>query len=356
MATHPMPNHPRTDIFSETPSAVRVAPPSRWGRDLKVEKYLTDNLIAWTYLRDIPLAHIDVEKSRHNNARLNTHDGRGGKGKLIADGADEYARAMLDGAVFPALVGSREPDGRFALWGGNHRVEAARRAKIPTVDLYLVGTSDLPTRQKITVGLNRLEGFRVRRDEAIAQAALRVQQFGVTHREAAEALAVSEKSVSHKVRVLEGQLKLQGLKNVKLDAWSEAAIERIGSIQNDRVRHAAAILQTEVLLSTELFRDLVAEIGQAGTEAAQLAVVAGWDARDEFKSRRIRIKKGGPVPAMHATTRGLVLGALRRADSLLTSRGSLARLGLTSPEDADTALRLARSISLRLEVLVDAYR
>lgn len=71
-------------------------------------------------LEYVELSEIDRKASRQNQARITP---------IVEERAERYARAVLDGAVFPAGLIGRNGTGRLVIADSNHRDEAFLRAK-----------------------------------------------------------------------------------------------------------------------------------------------------------------------------------------------------------------------------------
>ena len=106
--------------------------------------------MTWEYVPDVAASLIDRQLSLQNQARLGV--------SLNPDLVDEYAIAMLEGAVFPALVA-------FPLQNGTYlrRIESCSKREIGHVNAAL--SHRLPSfapRHQIQQGPQRIEKKRGR--------------------------------------------------------------------------------------------------------------------------------------------------------------------------------------------------
>lgn len=308
-----------------------------WTTDQAAENLLDRLGVTWEYVPNIEIALVDRELSLQNQARLGV--------SLNADVVDEYALAMLDGAVFPALVAFPLANGTYLLAGGNHRLAAAREAKWKTVDLYLLRVNDEAMRRLITTSLNTLVGVRPQREETIEQAIAWMQRYGRSARIASGFYGVPEASLNAEMR-RRSALKRIALAGVPTSSLPKSVVERIAQLQNDIVLREVAVLQNDCKLPETEVKRLVSEIKEQRTEAGQLAVVGQWRERDDLKLRRAEAHKGRPAPTVK--NRAEVFRLLKSATNLLTKHTSLGQLGM-SDADLTDALGLARSMVARLE-------
>lgn len=309
----------------------------KWTSDQAVESLLDRLGVTWEYVQDIEIALVDRELSLQNQARLGV--------SLNTDVVDEYAIAMLDGAIFPALVAFPLANGTYLLAGGNHRLAAAREAKWKMVDLYVLRINDEAMRRLITTSLNTLVGVRPARDETIEQAIAWMQRFGRSARIASGFYGIPEGALTAELR-RRSAVKRIALAGVPTSALSKSVVERIAQIQNDIVLRDVAVLQTETKLPETEVKRLVSEIKEQRTEAGQLAVVAQWRERDDLKLRRAEVNRGRPAPTVK--TRAEVFRVLKSATNLLAKHTTLGQMGMSETDHAD-ALNLARGVVARLE-------
>lgn len=332
------PEHPHGQ-----PVALAPHPSEGWMPDPKVEDKLARLGVRWTYRAGVPIAHIDLAASRHNNARAYLN------GALMRDKVEDYARAMKQGARFHALVAHMGPAGKLQLNGGNHRAAGAQAAGRRTVDLYDLATDDAALLDLVTLTLNDLEGVGTRREERVQQALYWVaqNQSRVTLTDAAVLFNVSMKTLSFERIVQQARRALAGVRNVKTDQWSKVALERIQSLDNDNVRIAAARFQTRRLVGDDEMRGIVAEIKAEHTEEAQLAVVHRHSERADLGLREALIAAGAkPKPRREAP--GL-LANLGRVQQLLARHNTLQALGLKKPGDVTRAKAAGWEIVGRME-------
>lgn len=309
-----------------------------WTTDPAAEGLFEKLGLTWEYLRDIDIALVDRQLSLQNQARLGV--------SLDMEVVDEYGLAMLDGAVFPALVAFPVANGTYLLAGGNHRLAAAREAKLKYVDLYLLRVSDEAMRRLVTTSLNTLVGVRPAREETIEQAIAWMQRYGRSARIAASHYGIPEASLNQEMRRRTAYKRI-AMAGVPASALSKTAAERLAQIQNDIVLREAAVLHTDAKLPETELKRLVSEVKEQRTEAGMLAVISQWRERDDLRLRRAEAHRGRPSPTVK--NRAEVFRLLNSTVNLLSRHVSLGQLGLTNDDDLERAIDLARDVVARLE-------
>ena len=315
---------------------------NHWTKDQAAEGLFDRLGVAWEYVANLPINLIDRELSLQNQARLGV--------SLDTDVVDEYALAMLEGAVFPALVGFQLQNGTYLLAGGNHRLAAAKEAMLTHADLYLLRVNDDAMRRLVTTSLNTLVGVRPQRQETIEQAIAWMEMFGRSAKSAASFYGVPEYALTRELKIRSTR-KRMALAGVSPSALSKVAQERLSVLQNDIVLREAAVLQSEAVLAERELKQMVSEIREQRTEAGQLAVIQHWRDRDDVKLRKAQAHKGIGVTDPTTKNRAEVFRTLRTAERLLGKYVSLGQVGLSNDQDYQEALMLARTIVERLEVL-----
>lgn len=312
----------------------------QWTTDQAAENLFERLGVTWEYARGISIGLVDRDLSIQNQARLGV--------SLIADVVDEYALAMLEGAAFPALVAFPLPNGTYVLAGGNHRLAAAREAKRPLVDLYILRVNDEAMRRLITTSLNTLVGVRPERAETLEQAIAWMERYGRTSKVAAAFYGIPDSTITAEMRSRSAKRRLQ-LAGVPASSIARTHLERLAQIQNDIVLRDVATFQSEVQLPEKDLKTLVREVREQRTESGQLAVVQQWRDRDDLKLRRAEVSKGRPSPVVKA--RAELFRTLKSAQNLLGRYVSRGQLGLTNDDDYAKAVELAREVAQKLEAI-----
>lgn len=323
-------------------SALKPVPsaPSRWMRDPAAEALFERLGVKYEYRRDVEIALIDRDRSLRNQARVID--------TLNNDVVESYALAMLEGAVFPALVAFPLPTGTYVLAGGNHRTAAAILADITLVDLYVLDVRDGALQRLITTTLNESVGHGIARPEKIELAIDWMERYGRTARSAAAEYHIPEAKFTDELRARAAQKRLLAA-GVPAGSLNKSHAERLVTIPNDIVLRAAAALQIEVKLPDKELGRFVKEIRAFRTEGEQLGVVRQWREREDLKIRKTEVRRGRPSPSVRH--RGDIFRGLKTVGRVLEQAVSLGATGLTGEHDYDEALKLARDLVARLEAL-----
>lgn len=313
---------------------------TEWTADPAAEAMFNNLGVVWEYVPGVNIALIDREMSLKNQARLGV--------SLLTDVVEEYALAMLDGAVFPALVAFPLPNGTYMLAGGNHRLAAAQEARRKTADLYVLRVNDEAMRRLITTTLNTLVGVRPERTETIEQAIAWMQRYGRSVKNTAAFFGIPERALSKEIRMRATRARIQAA-GFSPSSFAKSHVERFGAIQNTNVLRMALALQERASLPEPAVNQMVVEIREQSTEAAQLSVVQQWMNRDDVKIRMAEKHpvRQSPTDAARSQLFRMLTGASKILDRL-QSRG---QAGLSNDDDYAAAVSSARSIAERLEAL-----
>lgn len=119
-------------------------------RDARVESLLKRLGYKNVYAEREPFSNIDLKASEANPARL--------KRKIDDLTVTKYACAMLDGAVFPAVVLLRQDGGKHLVATGMHRIKAAMEIKRDVFDAYIITEPDQYRFDLLIRLLNGVEG------------------------------------------------------------------------------------------------------------------------------------------------------------------------------------------------------
>ena len=79
-----------------------------------------------TVIRPVPTALVTMDDNLRVRAKINN------------EAVEDYAEAMKNRSAFPPIVVYRDSDGRLCLVHGWHRVEAAKRANVTTINAVLL--------------------------------------------------------------------------------------------------------------------------------------------------------------------------------------------------------------------------
>jgi hypothetical protein len=241
-------------------------------QDARRESWLRREGVDFVYHPFIPLEKFDVERSLQNQARLER--------PLIPEVVEEYARALRDGAQFPAVVCYATATG-YVLIDRNHRLAAARRVGLAGWDAYEVLTQDKFLLECLTRTANILEGVRATPAERLEQAAYLAATYGAPIRVLAQRFALDEDRLAEYLRERRARERLlaQGVSDLRLPGWHLA---RLNAIENDHVlREAALLAQRAALQAHARFCAWAAETARraAAARRARLRLWAAVEAR-----------------------------------------------------------------------------
>lgn len=319
--------------------AVRqIVSSGQWAADPAAESLFEHLGVNYEYVANVAITLIDRELSLQNQARLGV--------KLDDDVVEEYSAAMAAGAVFPALVAFPLPNGTYLLAGGNHRLEAARRAKRKLIDLYLLRVADEAMRRLITTSLNTKNGVRPGRSETVEQAIAWMERFGRTPKSAAAHFSLPESALTRELKTRSTRRRLQ-IAGVDPNGMSRSVIERMSTIQNDTVLTDVADFVKTYGVGEPIIRQLTADIRSQRTEAGQLGVVQSWRDRDDMKLRKVEGRDAKADATQKA--RAELFRCLNSALKLLERRGTRGQLGLTNDDDYTRAVNIAYQLVAKIE-------
>jgi hypothetical protein len=118
--------------------------------DPRTEALLKKGAYKFQYVAKEPFTNIDLPASEINPARLNR--------KIDILTVNQYGCAMLDGAVFPAIVLLRQDRAKHIVATGMHRIKAALDIKKDWFDAYIVTETDQFRCDALIRLLNSIEG------------------------------------------------------------------------------------------------------------------------------------------------------------------------------------------------------
>jgi hypothetical protein len=329
-------------VVAELNREITVVAGKQWTCEKAVEALLDRLGMQWEYVAGVCTGLIDQVASLQNQARIGV--------ALKQDTVVEYAVAMLEGAVFPALVAFPLPNGTYILAGGNHRFAAAREAGRTTVDLYVIRSNDEAMRRLITVSLNTLNGIRPDRADTLMQAVQMVQQYNRQPTFVAAHFGLPLTTLTAELRAIATRNRLRAA-GVSTAPVAKTHLDRMAQLENDNVLREVAVIQSEVQLPDSELRKLIADVKGQRTEAGQLAVVQQWRDRDDLKLRAVEIHKGRGAVSPVIAARATLMRALSGAQTALRRHVTRSQAGLSNDGDYQRALEAARQIVAKLEAL-----
>jgi ParB-like chromosome segregation protein Spo0J len=307
-------------------------------RDYRMENRLTAQGVEWDYLAAIPLAQINVEAGLRNQARLSEPLRKG----TVA----QYARALLDGAVFPAVVLLNGPKG-FEPADGNHRIAALIAAGRKETDAYLVANADTYVRDRLIRTTNLVEGMRPSSEESLAQAIYLVETYKRPIKEVAWDCQLDDSVISRAIRVRETAQRLVAAGG-RPEALNKTQLERLAVVHNDMVLKAAADLAIRASLKETEVASLTSSIQAKRTEQDQLESVRAATA--DYKERIGQTRSGRhPSSNQHRDT---LLRSLATLQRLVSENPTLEQLQCTNPADARRVAVLWAAVRMLMEVAI----
>ncbi len=256
-------------------------------RDPRVEQVLnTTANLAWEYLPTVPLSKINKTKSHANQARIDK--------AIDADLVRRYKDDMLRGDEFPAIVLYVDGD-EYDTSDGNHRTEAKREMKQPTIDAYVVVCDDAVARQALTYEWNVLNGKAASDEDRDQHAAFLVKQ-GVTQKNVAERLHMPAKRVEEIVHESDGHTRAMNL-GVKAP-WARvgsryARVRLHRDLTLDPTFAAAVKFASTYNLTGKQVKEFTEEINGQRTEADQLTLINTRTKQIRAEIERAKKEKSG---------------------------------------------------------------
>jgi len=137
-----------------------------WRRDPELERQFDNLGMKWDYRTGVPISRIEVEKSKHNNARF---------GEAVnADRCLELAGFMADGAIFEApvvaksnIVDKKLRRDRLFILAGNHRINAAITCDLEAVSAYIITEASQEAMEEFTRTDNTKHGQMLTEEDRI---------------------------------------------------------------------------------------------------------------------------------------------------------------------------------------------
>jgi hypothetical protein len=235
-------------------------------RDQRFENLLVGEGVKFEYMPSMPLEAIDIKAGLRNQARTD---------QLDEKTTDSYCIAMLNGASFPAII--VYPHGlRFVPIDGNHRIEAARRAKHSTLDAYVVRTLDSAVIARLTRTANTVEGRRATPEELLGHATFAVENWGWSIHDAAKQWGLAESKLGTHIR--SRAARCRAIRHgIDASAVVDTRMDRINSIKNDRPFSEALRLNMSYQVPMLDLEDKVTQLNRLRSESEQLSFIAEWE-------------------------------------------------------------------------------
>lgn len=309
--------------------------PSVVGGDAAIEDYLDSKGVKWEFQAKIDPEDFDADKSLHNQARFQAiNEGR----------VDQYAEAMRRGDQFPPVI-AHGKQGKLILADGNHRLQAAIKARKPLATYVISG--DPQTIVLITFEANARHGLPTAEDERLQQA-LYLMDNGASVRAAAAALSIPEKLVNAASirrntdqRFLENQIS-----PLIIEKMPEPVKRRLSQISTDEGFVAAVDLAHRSAMTSMAAYELVTEINEMRSSAKQVAFIKQ---REQDLYEQIGASGGGVLTRRTQGPKARLNMAMGMVDNLPDDMDLLKKQYL-GPEAEEAARRL-RATARRLNHL-----
>lgn len=263
-------------------------------RDPKSEHMLDGQLVDYVYIEDVKVASIDVEKSLHNQARIDP--------PLYKETVTQYAEALDDGAEFPALIGYYTSDDKIVLIDGNHRLGAHIKHGTKTVDVYIVDAA-ADVVQALTYEANATHGRPPTEEERVRHA-IHLKDLGYTNKDAARVVSLSEHKVSTEWthETMRRRARKLGLTK-PFEAIPKSYWSKINAIQNDDVfKVVVSFIAASKSLTRIEITNLISQVREQTTESTQLKVLEEFklakqnEQRTEGRTRHRQDARHGILP------------------------------------------------------------
>ncbi len=105
--------------------------PSSPGGDARIEEYLDQRGVQWTFVPKVPTSEFDIERSINNNASFVAIDQKR---------VEQYTEAMRRGDEFPLVIAHKQ-GGKYLTADGNHHLVGADQAR-KALGVYDVTVAD----------------------------------------------------------------------------------------------------------------------------------------------------------------------------------------------------------------------
>ncbi len=249
-------------------------------RDLKAEAKFRKRRVEFTYVRNVSPSNIDMEASKRNQARLGE--------PLDATTVTRYATKMEEGAVFPPVWLTKQPNGTYLNIDGNHRAAAAIESG-HVLDAYEL-TGPEQALILLTMEANADHG-RASSEEDRLHHALYWVENGVTPADAAEMFGVKRAILDKSLTGINANRRADeaGILRRTWDRIPQYIRNRVAAVRTDEGFSDAAVLVADAGLNIDVVNKLVTEVNKERSARRQCAIIAAWraDLEDVIAARAI---------------------------------------------------------------------
>lgn len=243
----------------------------KWCADLKAESDFRAMAIPYEKI-SIRFSQIDLKESSFNGARLGD--------TIIESLVDDYAQGMLNGDTFPSPVVYRKKDGKYIVTSGNQRTHGIKKLitsgdlpKDPTIEVYLLNTSDQMLLEAIARAANVSHGCRATSTERLAHAVHMVTKYGMKSSDAALLYMVSDSNINHNIRAEKIRRDL-GKQNIDVSSLPNSTIEPLRKLEKDNGSFTkVGTLVAQHKPTAERVRQMVSRIDKAKSDTSRRNIV-----------------------------------------------------------------------------------
>lgn len=229
-----------------------------------IEAWLQRRGIRYAPPKAIPMSMIDEKRSRQNQAR---------RDPLVPESVERFAQSFRQGRPFPPIVVYPLAT-KVVIIDGNNRHEAAKRAKLETIQGILIDEATSSEMiQLLTIEANASHGVTPPVEWRVQQA-FYLGQLGHSDEVAAEAAGISMAQLRNARAAREADARAKILRISGFSELPMTAKQYLNGIKMEPTFHAAGVLAIRAGLSSEQIRELCRRVKTGRSEAEQLAILA----------------------------------------------------------------------------------
>jgi hypothetical protein len=310
----------------------------RWRPDPDAESVLNYVCVEFEE-RTIPIEQIDWNESANNCARM--------LNPLNEEKIEDYATCMKGGDIFPSVVVEQTKVG-YVILGGNQRLNAAKRIKASSANAYVVRGITSSQRECLIRSLNARHGWGTSKEERIQHALFLVVEQGVSARDAAKLMVVSDASLHRHIRAKEARVSLAKA-GIDTSGLSMSHFDALEKVQDEDMQAEIARIASSRGVSSESLKGVVDSVCSSKSRAAMASKIKEW-------SKELAPVVSGKTKAMSSPRRDKFMRLLTSMNEFLergnagTGFSNLDELQCTSM-DSDRVKMLSAKILIRLKTI-----
>jgi hypothetical protein len=237
----------------------------RWRPDPDAESVLNYVCVEFEE-RTISIEQIDWNESANNCARM--------LNPLNEEKIEDYATCMKGGDVFPSIVVEQTKTG-FVILGGNQRSNAAKRIKAKSALAYVVHGITSSQRECLIRSLNARHGWGTSKEERIQHAVFLVMEQGVSVRDAAKLMVISEHTLHVHMRVKNMRVSL-AKSGVDTSSLSMGSVCALDNVQDEEMQAEIARIAVLKGATSESVKGVTEAVCSAKSRAAMASKIKEW--------------------------------------------------------------------------------